>query len=299
MSRLVGLVTLGEVVQRSGDEGRCRLPSELIDEHRLVFVSGLHRSGTTPLARVLAQHPQVSGLIGTGVTEDEGQHLQSVYPPALTYGGAGRFARDPRAHLTEASRLATPENAARLLQAWRPYWDTSREVLLEKSPPNLVMTRFLQELFPDASFVIVVRHPVSVTLATHKWRSRTTLAHLLEHWFMAHDLLGEDLPFLRRVHVLKYEDLITRSEQVLSELGDFLGLTGPIPAKLVRTDQSTGYAQQWESMGASSRPWRRRQHQRLVTQFEPRANDYGYSLVDLDAIGPFPLPGVDEASKTA
>jgi hypothetical protein len=275
------------------------LPSELIEQHRLVFVAGLHRSGTTPLARVLAQHPQVSGLIGTGVTEDEGQHLQSVYPPALTYGGAGRFARDPRAHLTEASRLATPENAARLLEAWRPYWDTSREVLLEKSPPNLMMTRFLQALFPDASFVIVVRHPVSVTLATHKWRSRTTLRHLLEHWFIAHDLLGQDLPHLRRAHVLKYEDLIARPEQVLNQLGDFLELTGPVPAELVRTDQSSSYEHQWESRGTSSRPWRRRQQRRLVADFEPRANDYGYSLVDLDEVGPFPLPGVDEASKPA
>jgi hypothetical protein len=276
-----------------------RVTTSGLGDHRLVFVAGLHRSGTTPLARVLAQHPQVSGLTGTGVTEDEGQHLQSVYPPALTYGGPGRFALDPRAHLTESSRLATPDNAERLITSWTPYWDMSREVLLEKSPPNLVMTRFLQQMFPDASFVVVVRHPVAVTLATAKWRSHTTLRHLLEHWFVAHDLFCEDLVHLRRVHVLKYEDLVGAPEQTLSELGDFLQLDGPIPASLVRGDQSRSYEQRWSAMATSGRPWQRRQHQRLIDHFEGRANDYGYSLVDLDNVGPFPLHGLDEETLSA
>ena len=61
--------------------------------HLLVFVGGLHRSGTTPLARALSAHPDISGFSNTGVPEDEGQHLQDVYPPAYVLGGPGRFAR--------------------------------------------------------------------------------------------------------------------------------------------------------------------------------------------------------------
>ena len=63
-----------------------------MEDHRLVVVGGLHRSGTTPLARTLATHPQVSGFSGTGAREDEGQHLQTVYPRVRDYGGAGHFA---------------------------------------------------------------------------------------------------------------------------------------------------------------------------------------------------------------
>ena len=56
-----------------------------LDPARLVFVGGLHRSGTTPFAKVLGEHPEVSGLVNTGVRKDEGQHLQPVYPLSLIH----------------------------------------------------------------------------------------------------------------------------------------------------------------------------------------------------------------------
>ena len=58
-----------------------------MEDHRFVFLAGLHRSGTTLLARLLAAHPEISGFSETGVPADEGQHLQGVYPAAREYGG--------------------------------------------------------------------------------------------------------------------------------------------------------------------------------------------------------------------
>ena len=104
----------------------------LAGDQQLVFVGGLHRSGTTLLARLLASHPDATGLSGTGVPEDEGQHIQDVYAPAERHGGTGRFALKAKAHLTEASPLATPESAQRLWEAWRPYWDSDQRFLIEK-----------------------------------------------------------------------------------------------------------------------------------------------------------------------
>lgn len=72
---------------------------------RLVFVCGLHRSGTSPLYRALAAHKDVSAL------PKEGQTLQSIYPRARDLGGPGRFGFDTRSHLTETSASGIGSNA--------------------------------------------------------------------------------------------------------------------------------------------------------------------------------------------
>ncbi len=257
-------------------------------DHKLVFVGGLHRSGTTPLARVLAEHPQVSGFSGTSATEDEGQHLQDVYPAARAYGGAGRFALSAQAHLTESSPLATQANAAALFEQWRPYWDTSCPVLVEKSPPNLVMTRFLQALYPQAYFVVIVRHPVVVALSTEKWLHAKTLKTPMANWFAAHDTFAADAPQLARLHVVKYESLVRDPAGELAAIGSFLGLDGPVPAGSWQGGRSDAYTRAWEQLAHDRRPWRKWLHSSLVRTYAERASAYGYDVDDLDVLHPWP-----------
>jgi len=259
-------------------------------DHKLVFVGGLHRSGTTPMARCLSEHPQVSGFSDTGAIEDEGQHLQSVYPAANTHGGPGRFALAPEAHLTEESPLATEANAARLFEQWSPHWDLTRPVLVEKSPPNLVMSRFLQALYPDAYFVMVVRHPVVVTLSTKKWARITSLKALMDNWFNAHETFEQDSAHLRRLTVVKYEDFVTKPVATLGALGDFLGLDGDIPSTSVQPHRSSTYEQTWRALAQHRMPWRSGLYRRLCETYDARANHFGYSLLDLGRVDPFPVP---------
>lgn len=215
--------------------------------HKHVFIGGLHRSGTTLLADLLAQHPQVSGLSDTGVIEDEGQLLQSVYPVDMTLGGPGRFAFTADAHLTDASPLVTPESRERLLQAWRPYWDLTKPVLLEKTPGNLMHGRFLQALFPNSYFIFITRHPIANAIATYKW-SGTGIYSLLHHWLIAHQRMAEDLAKLERVRVVAYEHLMQRPQVLLEELAAFIGLPEHRFALTVDPTVNEKYFRQWREL---------------------------------------------------
>jgi hypothetical protein len=259
-----------------------------IEGHKLVFVGGLHRSGTTPFARVLAAHPDISGFTGTPATEDEGQHLQDVYPVARVHGGPGRFALNPAAHLTEESPLVSDASRERLSQAWAPWWNLDKPVLVEKSPPNVVMTRFLQALFPEAYHIVVVRHPVVVALSTKKWTRTTSLHGLVRHWFAAHDIFRADAPQLKRLLVVNYENLTASPTETLARVGQFLELGSPLPAEGIRADRSAVYEKAWESMATGS-PWARARRRRIEVDFVGRAAEYGYRLDDLNVAGPFPV----------
>jgi hypothetical protein len=93
---------------------------------RLLFIGGLHRSGTSLIHRCISRHPQVAGFHDTGVLEDEGQYLQSVYPLGQAYGGPGRFALDPRCHLTESSALVSRKTASACSHALRSLVDDAQ-----------------------------------------------------------------------------------------------------------------------------------------------------------------------------
>ena len=268
------------------------------DPKRLVFVGGLHRSGTTPFAKILDGHPEISGLVDTGVREDEGQHLQRVYPKAKVYGGSGRFAHRPEAHLTEASPLTSPANAQAMLDSWVPFWDTSRTFLVEKSPPNIIMGRFLQAQFPGSALIVVVRHPVAVALSNKKWRRITStnprkfqsLNQMVEHWLAAHTILAADAPHLDRLLVVHYERLIQSPDEELKRVQSFLGLSEPIDSSKLSRSHSDSYAERWASYEGWWRPggWQRRiigsRHAEDIAAF-------GYDWADLSGFSQHSQPG--------
>ena len=59
---------------------------------------------------------------------------------------------DARAHRTENSDLLTATNVAKLKASWEKYWEADKAICVEKTPENLLMTRFLQAAFPDSYF---------------------------------------------------------------------------------------------------------------------------------------------------
>lgn len=245
-------------------------------ERKYVFVCGMPRSGTTILAKEIARFANCTGFENTGVMMDEGQYLQDVYPTEWACGGAGRFGFDPQAHLTENSPLLTPANVARLRQSWEPYWDESRTIRVEKTPGNLLKTRFLQDAFSNAYFVVVKRHPVAVSLAVQKW-SLTPLHELFEHWLRCHEVFDEDKKRLERLYELSYEDYVENPGKHLEEIANFIGTEPPGPlSKLAAEGYNQKYFERWARMLQSS-PFRS-YYRSVAREYEPRFAGHGYSL---------------------
>ena len=246
------------------------------DGYKFVFLCGLHKSGTSPLFKILREHREVSGFRDTSVPEDEGQFLQTVFPVAKAFGGAGRFGFAEEAHLTEESALATSKNRQKLFEEWSRYWDLTKPFLLEKSPPSLIKTRFLQAVFPDSYFIVILRHPIAVSLATVKWTG-LGLETLLRHWLHCHRLFALDRPHLRNVRVVKYEDLIRKTETELKEIFRFLGL-GWQSATALDPAGNDRYFTAWRTLLGEGKG--RELFRDVVAKYEQQANTYGYSLVD-------------------
>jgi hypothetical protein len=248
--------------------------------------------------------------------------LQDVYPQDWQAGGPGFFAYAAIAHQTEQDSAGrTAELRNRLMRSWQPYWDMSRQVLIEKTPGNLLKARFLQSLFGDeAYFVFVTRHRLAVSLATQKW-SRTSVFALIDHWLTAHEIVREDLRYLRRVICVSYEQLVEDPASTIAEILAFLEMT-PMDLKPVNTqDYNSGYFAAWTArhaigdsgpqrgdVGAVSMPswrlpmvWRlrgaarefivsrsgidliftRREARAILVRYETHIQAFGYSLIDL------------------
>jgi len=247
-----------------------------MDRNKFIFLAGLHRSGTSLLHEMIRTHPDISGFVGTVAPEDEGQHLQSVYEPASSFGGPGNFVFNPGSHMDESHPLATEENAKIIFKQWSQHLDLSNRYLVEKSPPNIVRTRFLQKLFPGSKFILILRHPLAVSYATRKW-SQTSVHSLLEHYLLAHEIAARDFQALGFAYVLRYEDLVAEPQEVMNDIFAYLGLGHIKIGHDVKRGVNGRYFEMWESDLQSSS---REKRNEFVQEFEARTNRFGYSIAD-------------------
>jgi len=252
-----------------------------VDRHKFLFTAGLHKSGTSILARILRDHPFISGFENTGFPQDEGQFLQSVFPTAITFGGPGIFGFNSAMHLTENSSLVTEANRQKLFSEWSPYWDLSKPILLEKSPPNLLKTRFLQTIFPHSYFVVTIRHPGVVSLATQKWIPIQPRI-LLRHWLQCYNIFFTDKNHLENCLIIRYEDFVREPDPHLKRIYDFIGIEGYAHAHEIRQEVDKQYFEKWQGIMAE---WKNSPGKFMKTELvkiEEEVNQLGYSLFSLE-----------------
>jgi len=140
----------------------------------LVNVHGFHHSGTglfrSLIYKAIGGSALVSAQKDTDVSEDEGQHLQNVYPTFAERTHDRSLCTDDniswkrRGPLYYCPKLlqttVNDKNKAALFEEWSKYWDLNKPFLLQKTPMLDVL--LLERLKVTPMFhAIVMRHPLN------------------------------------------------------------------------------------------------------------------------------------------
>lgn len=209
------------------------------------FLIGFPRSGTTLMEQVLDAHPDIQAMEepatvsmalalayelargrdwlanrGKPETRSKRQQLVSIFSQMANFSAAeiGRL-RDAYFAGVEATGIEI----------------SSHPVLLDKMPLNTIDIAFIRMLFPEARFIVAIRHPADVLLSC------------LMQWFDNNDGMANfytpdsGATFYKQVmgllsyyedaqslssytHVIRYEDLVDDFDQQVSQLMEFMQL---------------------------------------------------------------------------
>ncbi len=184
------------------------------------FLIGFPRSGTTLLDTILRSHA------GIAVVEEKPMvaAMSKAFGQTQTIENLNRL---PAADVARLREVYFKELKMHLDQGH------DGKLIVDKLPLNISNAGFIQRVFPDAKFILVLRHPCDCVLScfmqTFKLndamanflsldQSAKLYAAVMELW----SLYSRKLDL--KVHVLKYEDLIEDFEGTCKPLIAFLGL---------------------------------------------------------------------------
>ena len=196
-----------------------------------MFLIGAPRSGSTLLARMLGSHSAVFApaephlmppLAHLGFHE---RVDEAPYDPVITQQGLRSFVAllpGGAADWLAALRRATDYLYERALEG------SGRSLFLDKTPAYALVLDFLTQLYPDARYVVLTRHPIAIwsSYVDSFFDGDAAAAHahnpLLERYVPAIARLLRERP-VALVHV-RYEALVANPEAGLREICTFLGL---------------------------------------------------------------------------
>ncbi|MEX0729903.1 MAG: sulfotransferase [Aquisalimonadaceae bacterium] len=207
---------------------------------RWVFVLGCYNSGTTLLASVLGQHPEIGGL------RTEGVYLTDSLPYPEAYGW-------PRMWWQCLERVRLPiegqeERARRIRRQWSIWYPRGIDNLLEKSVANAARMPFLNAYFQPAYFIYIIRNGYAAAAGIRekanlkRWGNPYADAGYpmqlcARQWLTTDELVQADSRKVRHFLPVYYEDLTARPAETLASVTTFLGLQ-PMPVQVVGRDWS-------------------------------------------------------------
>lgn len=196
--------------------GRWRTETNQDPRPAPVFLFGFPRSGTTLLDTMLMGHPSIE-VLEEEPTLHKAFELLANYEELPT--ASDELIREARDGYFKAASERTPLKPGNLL--------------VDKNPLAINAAPFIRRLFPDARFILALRHPCDVVLSCYvtNFRMNDGMASFsqLETGAELYDL---SFSYFERVqalmptptHTVMYEKVVADQDRELRALFDFLGL---------------------------------------------------------------------------
>ena len=191
-----------------------------------IFIVGFPRSGTTLLEQMLDAHPGLQSM-------DENPFFNRLADTLKRHdsrilGSLDVLRQFDVDELRKQYLLMVSEKIERR-------WDAQ---LVDKNPLNMLWLPFIHRLYPNAKYILAIRHPCDVLLSCYMQNFRAsillTASATLER--LAHAYVGVMRVWLKhvdvfqpRVFVSRYEDVVADTAAQTKRLAEFLELDDPSP----------------------------------------------------------------------
>jgi len=204
-------------------------PCESPFDGRIVFVLGSRRTGTTWLQELLVAHP---AMVGVPPVEVEPGSIDPREPVVL--GALEEFWKN--AHDTEREGVSAYLEREEILAVMRRFCDNlfarARDTykpgavwFVEKSPSNTKRLPLIASVYPDASFISVIRDGRdAVRSLMDTPMAPLTVAEAAGEWVTSLDELQRYRHLLRRFRQVRYEAMLGDPVAAAADLFDWLGL---------------------------------------------------------------------------
>jgi hypothetical protein len=194
----------------------------------LAFIISPPRAGSTVLQRALGCHPAIHTMSEPWVALPILKALDPVHDPEVDQIGRRLCAQAVNEFLATVS----PDKQQRLwLRACRAaltvLYDAAlssaasdeKTVFLDKTPRYYLIINQLFAVFPEATFVYLVRHPLSMFASIYRnWTADPLANHYNDLVMAPQRMRASHLLFTRRFSFITYEDLVCNPSETLRKV---------------------------------------------------------------------------------
>lgn len=196
--------------------------SELIGSHSEVpvFVVGMPRSGTTLIEQIIASHPRAAGA-------GELREIPRIFQSLCMTEGEPRVKDACNKNLTKENLSLYAQSYLDLLQNGRD----DAERIVDKLPDNFLHVGLINRLFPDATIIHAVRHPLDTCLSCYFQKFTMLdwsfdLKWIAERYRFYREMMSfwEKVLPENKILTVQYESLIEAPEREIRRILDKCGL---------------------------------------------------------------------------